>query len=227
MTVRAIVTDIEGTTTSISFVYDILFPYARAHLADFVRDNAMRPEVAEELDAVRAEVGDSSLDTDAAIAVLLAWAHEDRKITPLKSLQGMIWRDGYANGGFTGHVYPDAVDGLRRWKAAGCRLYVYSSGSVAAQKLLFRHSDAGDLSGLFTGYYDTRTGGKRERASYQAIAASIGLPPADILFLSDISEELDAAQLAGMQTAWLVRDGVIDAAAAHPQHADFSDIHCP
>ncbi|MCB1735882.1 MAG: acireductone synthase [Gammaproteobacteria bacterium] len=226
MPVRAVLTDIEGTTTSISFVYDVLFPYARAHLAAFVREHAEQPEIALELDAVRAELGDTSLDNESVIEVLLGWAKEDRKITPLKSLQGQIWRDGYANGGFTGHVYPDAVAALRRWHAVGCALYVYSSGSVAAQKLLFRYSDAGDLTPLFSGYFDTKTGGKREMISYQTIAASIGLEASDILFLSDIAEELDAARQAGMQTAWLVRDRVVDPDSRHPQYVDFTGIEC-
>lgn len=227
MAVGVILTDIEGTTTSVSFVYDVLFPYARAHLARFVRDHADQPEVAAELAAVRAEVGDAALSSDRAIEVLLGWAREDRKITPLKALQGMIWADGYRSGGFTGHVYADAVDALRRWHAAGCRLYVYSSGSVAAQKLLFGHSDVGDLTPLFSGYFDTRIGAKRELDAYRRIAAEIGVPPTEVLFLSDIREELDAARAAGMQTAWLVRDAVPQAGAAHPQYADFAAINCP
>ncbi|MCP5141287.1 MAG: acireductone synthase [Gammaproteobacteria bacterium] len=227
MAVRAILTDIEGTTTSVSFVYDVLFPYAREHLAAFVRAHADEAVVAAELDAVRAEVGGASLSTAQAIDVLLAWAREDRKITPLKTLQGMIWKDGYQSGGFTGHVYLDAVEGLRRWHSAGCKLYVYSSGSVAAQKLLFGHSDAGDLTPLFSGYFDTKVGGKREADSYRHITTRIGLPADQILFLSDIIEELDAAREAGMATAWLCRDGESETTAAHPRHADFTTIVCP
>ncbi|MCP5352036.1 MAG: acireductone synthase, partial [Chromatiales bacterium] len=217
---------IEGTTTSVSFVYDVLFPYAREHLATFVRAHADEAAVAAELDEVRGEVGDASLTIDQAIEVLLGWAREDRKITPLKALQGMIWKAGYENGGFTGHVYPDAVDGLRRWHRSGCKLYVYSSGSVAAQKLLFGYSDAGDLTPLFSGYFDTRVGGKREVDSYRRIAGQIGLPADEILFLSDIVEELDAAREAGMGTAWLARDGVASASVTHPRHEDFSRLEC-
>lgn len=224
MSVHAILTDIEGTTTSVSFVYDVLFPYAREHIADFVRSHGDEPAVAAELSAVRTEVGDPNLTIEALIEQLLIWAAEDRKITPLKSLQGMIWKAGFENGSFTGHVYPDAVEGLRRWKAAGCALYVYSSGSVAAQKLLFGYSDAGDLRPLFSGYFDTKIGSKREVDSYRKIIDQIGMKATEILFLSDILEELDAAREAGMQTAWLVRDGQFSSDAVHSQHRDFSTI---
>lgn len=223
MTIRAILTDIEGTTTSISFVFDVLFPYARAHIGDFVRRHADEPAVQEQLDAVAAEAG-RALTVDQAVEQLLAWIDADRKVTPLKALQGMIWEDGYRDGAFTGHVYPDAVQRLREWHAAGIALYVYSSGSVQAQKLLFGHSDAGDLTPLFSGYFDTRVGGKREADSYVQIAGRIGRPAGDMLFLSDIVEELDAAHAAGMATARLVRDGTPDPGAPHPEVASFADI---
>ena len=130
--------------------------------------------------------------TDAqATELLVRWIDEDRKLTPLKALQGMIWEDGYRRGAFTGHVYPDAVRNLRAWHDAGIALYVYSSGSVQAQQLLFGHSDAGDLTPLFAGYFDTRIGNKRETASYGAIAERIGLPPGRILFLYDVSPLVD------------------------------------
>lgn len=223
MDVEAIVTDIEGTTTSVRFVYDVLFPHARARMADFVRTHGNEPAVRAQLDAVGTEVG-HGLDDEGAIAQLLRWMDEDRKITPLKALQGMIWKAGYANLDFTGHVYPDAERRLREWKAAGLRLYVYSSGSVEAQKLLFCYSDFGDMTPLFDGYFDTRIGGKREDASYRLIAAEIGLEPRRILFLSDIVEELDAARAAGMQTCWLVRDRVPDIVPSHPQVRNFDAI---
>lgn len=223
MSVRAILTDIEGTTTSVSFVFDVLFPYARAHIGEFVRAHAAEPEVQRQLDAAAAEAG-RDLTLDEAIEQLLAWIDADRKVTPLKALQGMIWEAGYRDGAFTGHVYPDAAAKLREWHDAGIELYVYSSGSVQAQKLLFGHSDAGDLTPLFSGYFDTRVGGKREAASYVEIAARIGRPAEDVLFLSDIVEELDAARQAGMQTCRLVRDGLPAADAAHPEVADFDAI---
>jgi enolase-phosphatase E1 len=223
--IRAILTDIEGTTSSIRFVHEVLFPYAHAQLAEFVRTHQQQPQVAEQLRAVSREAGEV-LDTETAIAQLLAWIAEDKKITPLKAIQGMIWENGYKHGDFTGHVYADAVHGLRRWHQAGIKLYVYSSGSVQAQRLLFGHSDMGDLTPLFSGYFDTRIGNKREVAAYRAIINELRLDAAEILFLSDIKEELDAAHEAGMQTCWLVREAETpDPDAPHPQVKDFSAIH--
>jgi len=222
--IRAIVTDIEGTTTSVSFVFEVLFPYARRRMEAFVREHGAEPAVREQLQAVAAEAGHPLSDSE-AVAQLIRWIDDDRKITPLKALQGMLWRQGYERGDFTGHVYADAARNLRRWHAQGLRLYVYSSGSVLAQKLIFGHSDAGDLTPLFAGHFDTQIGPKREPASYTAIAREIGLPPEAILFLSDIGAELDAARAAGMQTAWLVRDGQLDPAAAHRQVHDFDELH--
>ncbi|MDB5685629.1 MAG: enolase-phosphatase, partial [Rhizorhabdus sp.] len=211
----------EGTTSSIAFVHDVLFPYARTRLADFVR--AHRDAVAPILDQIRAEAGAIDLDDEACIARLLAWHDEDRKIAPLKTLQGMIWADGYAQGAFTGHVHVDAVAALRRWHAQGIALYVYSSGSVDAQKLLFGHSDFGDLAPLFSGFFDTATGGKRDAGSYAAIARAIGLDPAAILFLSDVPEELAAARLAGLSVILVARDGAADG-AGFPVAASFDTI---
>lgn len=221
--IKAIVTDIEGTTSSISFVHEVLFPYAREHLAKFVRAHAEDSEVVSHLNAVRLEAG-ADLSLEDIIEQLLDWIAQDKKITSLKALQGMIWEAGYQNGDFTGHIHDDAVEYLRQWHAQGMRLYVFSSGSVKAQQLLFGFSDAGDLTSLFSGYFDTLIGNKRESVAYKAIASEIGLPAADILFLSDIKEELDAATSIGMQTVWLVRDSEPDAIAAHSQVKDFSQI---
>lgn len=223
MTIRAIVTDIEGTTTSISFVFDVLFPYARQHIAEFVRSKLEDPVVQRELDAVSQEVG-QPLSTEQAIEQLIDWIDQDRKVTPLKSLQGMIWKQGYADRQFTGHVYPDAVEHLRQWHDEGIKLYVYSSGSVAAQKLLFGHSDAGDLRPLFSGYFDTTVGMKRNSGSYRTISAEIGLEADEILFLSDSIVELDAAAETGMHTAWLVRNHQDTTTSRHPICHDFSEI---
>lgn len=221
--IRAVVTDIEGTTSSLSFVKDVLFPYARQHLAPYVAAHAQRPEVRALLDDANREAG-GGLDDAGVIAQLERWIDEDRKITPLKSLQGLIWEAGYRNGDFKGHVYADAAAQLRAWHARGIKLYVYSSGSVYAQKLLFGHSEAGDLTPLFSGYFDTHIGGKREADAYRAIAEDIGLPAGNILFLSDIVEELDAAQAAGMQIIHLVRDGELETRARHRQVRDFDAI---
>jgi len=221
--IRAIVTDIEGTTSSLSFVKDVLFPYARQHIGAFVREQAAQLAVRAQLDAVSAAVGQALAD-DAAIDQLVRWIDEDKKITPLKALQGRIWEAGYRNGDFQGHVYDDAVQRLRAWKDQGLALYVFSSGSVHAQKLLFGYSCFGDLTPLFSGYFDTTIGNKRETDAYHRIAHEIGLPAADILFLSDIREELDAAQMAGLHTAWLVREGELPKDSRHPLVRDFSTI---
>jgi enolase-phosphatase E1 len=206
MTVKVILTDIEGTTSSIDFVHDVLFPYASRHLPEFVRQSQSDPEVAPILDAVRSEAGEAVADIERVIAILLQWIAEDRKATPLKSLQGLIWKHGYESGDLTGHTYEDATRRLHEWSAAGIDLYVYSSGSVGAQKLLFGHSNAGDLRPLFRGYFDTNTGHKRDADSYRQIVDSIGAAAPEILFLSDVVEELDAAAAAGMQTCQLVRN---------------------
>ena len=144
---------------------------------------------------------------DDPVATLLGWMDVDAKETPLKTLQGLIWAEGYADGTLQGHVYPDAVAGLRRWHAAGLALYVFSSGSIAAQKLIFGHSVAGDLTPLFSGYFDTTTGPKRAAASYAKIADAIGLSVGEILFLSDTSAEITAARDAGMAALLIDRDG--------------------
>jgi enolase-phosphatase E1 len=221
--IRAIVTDIEGTTSSLSFVKDVLFPYARERMASFVREHGDEPQVRELLQQVSAEAG-RKLGDDEAVAQLQHWIDEDRKVTPLKALQGLVWEAGYRNGDYQGHIYDDAAEYLRRWHEQGIQLYVYSSGSVYAQKLLFGHTAHGDLTPLFSGYFDTQVGHKQETGSYQRIAGDIGLPPAEILFLSDIKAELDAAAAAGMRTCWLVRDGQLKAGAAHPQVSSFEQI---
>ena len=149
---------------------------------------------------------------------------EDRKSTALKALQGIIWHDGYVNGDFTGHLYPDVLPALEKWKAQGIDLYVYSSGSVAAQKLLFGYSDEGDITHLFSGYFDTHIGAKREVQSYQNIATQTGIVPSQILFLSDIHQELDAAEQAGFRTLQLIR-GDDDGASHHHQVHQFDEIN--
>lgn len=193
---KAILLDIEGTTSSIAFVAETLFPYARKHLAAYV---AAHPE---EVSPILAEV-----PGDDPVATLIEWIDEDRKATPLKTLQGLIWAQGYADGKLDGHVYPDTPEAMRRWKAAGIAIHIYSSGSVAAQKLIFGHSVAGDLTPLLSGYFDTTTGPKREAESYRKIAEALDLPPGDILFLTDIQAEADAAREAGVNALIVDRDG--------------------
>ena len=221
--IKAIVTDIEGTTSSISFVHQVLFPYAREHMADFITERSDTAAVREQLLAVNQEVG-RVLSDEQAIAQLLEWIDQDKKITPLKALQGMIWQEGYEKGAYQGHVYEDAYQQLNAWFARGIQLYVYSSGSVKAQQLLFSHTAFGDMTPIFNGYFDTRVGGKRESASYQRIAQQIGLAPEQILFLSDIDEELLAAQCVGMEIALLKR---VDGEGSSQRHvyASFLDIN--
>jgi len=221
--IKAIVTDIEGTTSSLSFVKDVLFPYARERMAEFLRAHAQEPRVRREIEEARNVCGQNMNEAQVA-EQLIQWIDEDKKITPLKALQGMIWEDGYKRHAFKGHMYDDAVRNLKKWRSAGIALYVFSSGSVQAQKLLFAHTEYGDLTPLFAGYFDTNVGDKREAASYRKIAETIGLLPRDVLFLSDIKEELDAARAAGMQTVWLVRDGVLETTAPHRQVINFDAI---
>ena len=218
---RALLTDIEGTTSSIAFVKEVLFPYSRARLRDFVRAHASEPDTRALLDRLRGETPGSSDDEVAAL--LCRYIDQDRKHTVLKELQGRIWRHGYEAGDFVAHVYPDVAPALRRWKSAGLSLHVFSSGSVEAQKLLFRHSQAGDLTPLFSGFFDTTTGKKDDPAAYRAITAAIGEPPREIAFLSDTLAELDAARRAGLLTWRLDRDGEAGD-GPHPCVSSFDQI---
>ncbi len=226
----AILTDIEGTTTSIAFVHDVLFPYAAARLERTCGQADPAPGLLEALARLRAE---HAQETAAAPpppfgdgAPYARWLMEqDRKSTGLKLLQGLIWDEGYARGEIRGHVYPDVPPALAAWRNEGRRLRVFSSGSVHAQKLLFGHSDHGDLTPFFEGYHDTRTGPKQDPASYTTIAAAFALPPGEILFLSDVTPELDAASRAGYRTGLLVRPGNRPAEPGdHPVYVSFAEI---
>lgn len=224
---RAVLTDIEGTTTSISFVYDVLFPYAAAHLDEYCSQPDPGLELAEALARLRREharePGLPPFGNGADYARRLM--AEDRKSTGLKLLQGVIWEEGYRMGELCSHVFPDVPPALAAWKSAGLRLRIFSSGSVHAQKLLFAHTEAGDLTPFFEGFHDTTTGPKKETASYAAIAQAYALPAGEILFLSDVREELDAAAGAGMRTGMLVRPGNRPAEpGAHPVYRDFGEI---
>jgi enolase-phosphatase E1 len=223
--IRAILTDIEGTTSSISFVKDVLFPYARKHLPAFIETHTDDPAVQHWLHDAAKEAGLISAQRSEMIALLQRWIDEDRKATSLKALQGMIWEDGYRGGEYRAHMYADVAPRLREWKAQGLDIYVYSSGSVAAQKLFFGFSEAGDLSDLLSGYFDTETGPKRDADSYRRIAAAIGTDANSILFLSDIVEELDAASAAGMRTTLLARPPMTCAkAGTHRCATDFTKV---
>jgi enolase-phosphatase E1 len=227
--IKVIITDIEGTTTDIAFVHQVLFPYARARLADAVAEARDHAELAQAIALVRQEIA-TGMDVDGqelsdaeVVRTLQLWMDQDRKSTALKQLQGILWRSGYQRGDFLGHVYPDVSPVLQAWFAQGIRLGVYSSGSVAAQKLLFQHSSAGDLTPLFSSYFDTHVGAKRDVQSYRTIAEQLGEPASTLLFLSDIRQELDAAAAAGWQTCQLIR-GDADLTSTHRQVASFDQI---
>lgn len=203
--IRVILTDIEGTTSSIAFVKEVLFPYAAAALPEFLLTNQAIPEVQIQIEAVRSLLNQPTASLETVTNQLLTWIADDQKVTPLKTLQGMIWEQGYRSGIYTGHLYPDAYDRLQQWHDQGLNLYLYSSGSIWAQKLFFGFSDYGDLTPWFTDFFDTTIGPKREARSYEAIVAAIGVEPDEILFLSDVVEELDAAKIVGLNTCQLLR----------------------
>lgn len=225
-----ILTDIEGTTSSISFVKEVLFPYARTKLPAFVREHGQDAEVRRWLDAVAIEISASACQDAVIVETLQGWIDTDRKHTALKALQGMVWQAGYQDGDFTAPLYADVAPALRQWHSQGHRLAVYSSGSVPAQKLLFAHTDSGDLTPLFEAYFDTEVGGKREAGSYRTIANRLGAAATEILFLSDVGEELDAARDAGMRTVLLDRledypqPRLGDAAHGHVRVASFAEV---
>ncbi|MGA3121989.1 MAG: acireductone synthase [Polyangiaceae bacterium] len=220
----AILTDIEGTTSSLSFVKDVLFPFARRHIPNYVRAHRGDPGLAAILESVRVHEREPMLDEESVVAVLGRWIDEDRKAAPLKTLQGYVWAEGYRTGAFQGHVYADAVTQLRAWHARGFPLYVFSSGSVAAQRLLFAHTAYGDLTPLFAGFFDTNTGAKRDSASYTRIASEIRMAAGSVLFLSDTESELDAAREAGMATIRLDRERVTPGSKGHPLARDFNEV---
>ena len=224
--VRAIVTDIEGTTSTIAFVKEVLFPYADERLDAYVAAHRNEPVVIDAMRDAAVLAGEPGAGDARILDHLHAWIAEDRKVTPLKTLQGLIWQEGYEQSGLHGHVYDDVPPALREWHAAGIALFVYSSGSIVAQKVLFAHTAFGDLTPLFRDYFDTTIGGKREPASYGAIARTTGFAPEAMLFLSDVDAELDAARVAGMQTGRLLRpaDTPPGATTVHPAYADFNDV---
>jgi enolase-phosphatase E1 len=223
VSIKAVLTDIEGTTSSISFVKDVLFPYAAEHLDGFVKSHLQHPDVQQALRDTAQLCGKNPDDVDTLLNQLQDWLREDKKITPLKNLQGLIWQAGYEEGHYQAHMYEDATECLRAWHAQGLPLYIYSSGSVYAQKLFFANTVDGDLLPLFSSHFDTTTGSKQEKTSYEKISRALHLEPHEIVFLSDIEAELDAAKAAGMQTYWLVRD--TSTSIAHAQHRAVRDFY--
>lgn len=215
--VRGIVLDIEGTTTPIAFVHDVLFSYARAHVKDHLTKHAEAGNVRKDIELLREEHAADVRNrnqppplTNALESVVnyVNWLIDlDRKSTGLKSLQGKIWREGYSDGTLRSQVFPDVAPALARWRTAGLSISIFSSGSVLAQQLLFAHTEAGDLTSFISNYFDTGVGKKGEAESYRRIAEAIGLPTSEVLFISDVVSELSAAREAGMKTVLSIRPG--------------------
>jgi enolase-phosphatase E1 len=222
--VQWILTDIEGTTTEVSFVYDILFPYFRSHMDEWKTvDSDQMNQVLEQTRVLVLEEQSINLSNKEAIFdQLRQWSIEDRKITPLKTFQGMVWEQGFKSGAIKGHMYPDVKPALERWAEMGMKLAIFSSGSIAAQKQLFGFSTEGDLTPYFSAYFDTTTGMKRDEQTYHLIVQQLHTSANSVLFLSDIHQELEAANAAGMRTLQLVRPGT--QANWSSCVADFSEI---
>jgi enolase-phosphatase E1 len=228
---RLVLLDIEGTTTPIDFVFRVLFPYARARLAAFLDSHASQPDVIEDVAGLRAEherdlaAGRKPPPWREGAAAYARWLMDaDRKLTPLKALQGRIWEGGFASGELRGQVYPDVPGALRRWTAEGRTVAIFSSGSVLAQKLLFGNCDQGDLTPMLSGYFDTTTGAKADTASYLTIAGALGVTPQAGLFVSDVVAELDAARDAGFSTALAVRSPPGPPANGHREVRSFDEL---
>src|SRR4051794_36390809 len=212
--IRAVLLDIEGTTTPISFVFDILFPYASRNVGAYLDANHLKPELRHTLQALHAQSeidGWDDTNSPSKIASLAAYARQlisqDSKLPALKSLQGEIWQEGYGKGELRGQVFKDVPSALRRWREQGKRIYIYSSGSVLAQKLIFANTTDGDLTPLVDGYFDTAVGTKSDPASYRRIADETQIEGEEFLFISDVARELDAAHSASMQVLLSVRPG--------------------
>jgi enolase-phosphatase E1 len=235
---RVILLDVEGTTTPIDFVFQTLFPFAATHVEDFLRQNASDLEINALIAELRSTwsgaassgapvwIESTSDEKLASAASYVRWLiSRDSKITPLKTLQGKIWEQGFRSGALKGEVYPDVALAFSRWRKQGRRIAIFSSGSILAQRLLFAHTSAGDLSSELEAYFDTSTGPKRESASYQKIAAALQVPSQQVLFVSDVPAELDAARVAGMSTALSLRPGIPNPPTpAHPAIRTFDEL---
>ncbi len=235
---RGILLDIEGTVAPVSYVYDVLFPYSRDRMRTYLGQHWDSPEAAHARELIAQDAGAESFfawrsgDVQVSTALQPLCEHlsqlmaADVKATGLKELQGLIWRDGFLSGELKSQLFADVPQALRRWSSQGMDLRIFSSGSVAAQKLFFAHTTAGDFAPLLRGYYDTTLGPKRAPTSYQIIAQQFALPADGILFISDVLAEVDAARTAGMATALAVRPGnaTIDAAHTHPIVRNLDDV---
>ena len=206
--IAIVLLDIEGTTTPIAFVHDVLFPYARARVGSFLESHGSDDDVRKILGDLRTEQRSAASD-ELREATVVGYVHalmdRDRKSGPLKALQGRIWEQGYHDGELKGEVYPDVPAAFARWTADGIRIGIFSSGSVLAQQLLFANSTAGDLSRFLSCHFDTGVGAKGEAGSYRRIVETLGVAAARILFVSDVVKELDAARKAGLRTLLCVR----------------------
>lgn len=230
LTAKGVLLDIEGTTSSISFVYDVMFPFVRENLATYLAENWNSPSLQNCLTTLAKQLGENDCEawlsaspTDnqrAVFQAVIGLMDADVKATGLKELQGLIWKSGFHSGQMVAHLFEDVADCIKAWRANGLDVRIYSSGSIAAQKLFFGHTLAGDLLDQFSGHYDTTTGSKREASSYTKIASEYGLAAGDILFISDVTEELGAAASAGMQTALSLRTGNKPV----PENQEFSTI---
>lgn len=205
MKIAAVVTDIEGTTSSIGFDHDVLFPYALKHIGNFVREHCEERDVMRVLVRICENTGMALHRIDDIIRLLQQWIRDDSQDIELKALQGMLWEKAYKQGLFQAPVYPEIPEVLRRWQQEERNIYVFSSASIKSQQLFFRFSEYGDMRLLFSGYFDTTIGPTREVKSFINLAESIALPPQKIMYISDVKEELDAAAYAGFQTIWMLR----------------------
>lgn len=235
---RGILLDIEGTTSAVSFIYDVMFPFVRRELDQYLYANWDSATLNEVCNLVAKDVGYESFvawcgsETEVGKrqqllrAEVLRLMDGDIKATGLKALQGLIWQSGFESGEMQAHIYDDVLPAIQAWNDAGCDVRIFSSGSIAAQKLFFGHTTVGNILHLFRGHYDTTTGPKKEAASYQAIAKDFGLPPAQVLFLSDVVDELEAARAAGLQTGLCKRPDNAKVAAehGHPEITSFDQI---
>jgi enolase-phosphatase E1 len=212
---QAVLLDIEGTVTPISFVHEVLFPYARDHVSSYLANHFNQPETQADITKLREEQASDTeemrqppIDSiDTVVTYINHLIDLDRKSPALKSIQGKIWKAGYDDGSLKSPVYSDVVEAFERWREAGISINIFSSGSVLAQQLLFAHTEAGDLTGYIDQYFDTSVGKKIDPQSYATIAANLSLNPPQVLFVSDVVAELDAANSAGMQTRMCVRPG--------------------
>jgi enolase-phosphatase E1 len=225
---RAVVLDIEGTTSATAFVLDRLYPYSSERFPIWLAEHPDDPDIARAVGQIRELIGEPSAGTGRIVRALRDWLAADQKVTPLKTVQGKIWQHGFACGDLVADFYPDVIPALRRWKAAGVDLYTFSSGSVAAQDSWFGHTPDGDLRSLLSGLFDTENAGpKRSPESYRKITAAIGTDPHRTAFLSDVTAELDAARQAGWQTVGVRRPGEPHYAGGvgdHPAVASFTDL---